>query len=135
MDEMVSLNFFKFLPLNAENAENCPHGDAPGVVVIAAEEQRGLHWCFVGTTPSTLRERVQSILANPGPLKDALAAGARFATTVVRTEEGRRAAEAYLVEQLSPCHNPSPPPMPEGYRCKAKFYAPEGERPAYTPKS
>jgi hypothetical protein len=70
MRSLVLLNFFKFLPLDAEHVDNCPHGDDPGLVVVTASEHRDLHWCYVGRADHSLRELVKSIVENPGPLRD-----------------------------------------------------------------
>lgn len=135
MSSLVLLNFFQFLPLDAEHVEKCPHGDDPGLLVVAASENRDLHWCYVGRADTSLRELVKSIVESPGPMKDALASGARFATTVVRSSEDRAAAESYLVKELSPCHNEELPPVPAGIDCKLKFYGSALNRPNYSPKS
>ncbi len=134
MHSLVLLNFFKFLPLDAEHVQNCPHGDDPGLVVVTASEHRDLHWCYVGRADHSLRDLVKSIVDKPGPLQDALASGAHFATTVVRDPEDRAAAESYLVQELAPCHNEATSAIPAGVDCKLKFYGNAIGRPEYTPR-
>jgi hypothetical protein len=126
--ELHVLNFFQFLPLNRENAERCPNGNAPGILLIV-DRGEPLSWAYVGTATDTLQSRVASLLDDPGPLKEVIERGATFATCIVRSSDTRAAAEAFLVQRLTPAlHAPLRSPRGD-YEFKLKLHCPPEDVP------